>query len=372
MQGILETWWLTLGVLIVVRFFEGGLAAKSLAASANYLGQFCAPLFILLLMRTAAPRAVAFVLMACAAALVLAGVMPTLAGFLCFFVLAGALNDQQWPFLTAIYAKNYPAEERGKRVAFVLLASMSCGALFAYGSGHLLDEGIGHYRILLFVSAMAAMAAALVFIQVPSGEAESTGACARVSPLQAFRSLKGNHAFLALLVSWMLLGTGNTMLLPLRIDFLADPAYGYAFSASTIAFYCATLPMLCRIISMPLWGWLYDRCSFITLRNAVILLFASGLFLFFEGYFALGGIATGLGMGGGFLLWSLWVTRYVPEDAVPAAMSLNAFLTGFRGSLAPWFGFWVAGSFGISYAIAFGIGGLMLAMLVNPAGIKAK
>lgn len=369
-QGILESWWLTLGVLVVVRIFEGGLAEKSLAASANYLGQLMAPLAVMLFARISPSQAASRVLQACALCLLLAAGLPGISFFLLFFILAAALNDWQWPFLTTLYSTNYAAHERGRKVSLALMLSMTCAGAFALLAGQMLDADKENYRWLLGLAALAAAGAAGATRKIPWQTENAAGNGRQLKQtLSAFRALLTNRRFTLQLASWMLLGTGNTLMLPLRIDYLADPAYGHAFSAVRIAFLCATLPMLCRILSMPLWGWLFDRSPLNYLRNAVILFFAAGLSLFFSGHFMAGSCLTGIGMGGGFLLWNLWVTRVVATSEVSAAMSLNSLLTGLRGSLAPWIGFATAASFGLEFALGLSLLGLAAALF---PGISLK
>ena len=49
----------------------------------------------------------------------------------------------------------------------------------------------------------------------------------------------------------------------------------------------------------------------------------------------------GLAMGGGKIFWSLWVTKIASEEKASSYMSIHMALTGLRGSLAPFLGYWI-------------------------------
>ena len=48
------------------------------------------------------------------------------------------------------------------------------------------------------------------------------------------------------------------------------------------------IPNLARLLMSPVWGWLFDRVNFFTLRMAVNLGFAIGIFSFFASHSMLG------------------------------------------------------------------------------------
>jgi len=49
----------------------------------------------------------------------------------------------------------------------------------------------------------------------------------------------------------------------------------------------------------------------------------------------LGSVLFGLGIGGGNLAWTLWVTRIAPEERISEYMSVHVSMAGIRGMLAP-------------------------------------
>jgi MFS family permease len=49
----------------------------------------------------------------------------------------------------------------------------------------------------------------------------------------------------------------------------------------------------------------------------------------------IGAIVFGISNAGGDIAWSLWVTKFAPENRVADYMSVHTFFTGVRGLLAP-------------------------------------
>ena len=93
------------------------------------------------------------------------------------------------------------------------------------------------------------------------------------NPWQNLSLIWQDRFFGYLLVAWMLLGFGNLITLPIRIEYLADPKYGINASNTTISILMLVIPACTRIISTPLWSRLFDRASLITNRNILNLFF---------------------------------------------------------------------------------------------------
>ncbi|MGH8019948.1 MAG: hypothetical protein ACREIA_17050 [Opitutaceae bacterium] len=55
----------------------------------------------------------------------------------------------------------------------------------------------------------------------------------------------------------------------------------------------------------------------------------------------LAGGLIGMAMAGSNIAWNLWVTKFAPPDRVSEYMSVHTFLTGVRGVIAPFAGFWL-------------------------------
>ena len=99
--------------------------------------------------------------------------------------------------------------------------------------------------------------------------------------------------------------------------------------------------------------------------------FLAGILIYYLGgsYLALCvGIALhGIARAGGNVIWSLWVTKFAPEDHVGEYMSVHSSLTGVRGVLAPIIAFSVAGTMGPgTVAIAGGLLVVVSSLMLLP------
>ena len=104
------------------------------------------------------------------------------------------------------------------------------------------------------------------------------------------------------------------------------------------------------IFSTQLWGWIFDRIHFIKTRLLINFCFiASFLFFFYSNSlasFVLSAVFNGFALGGGMLVWHLWVTKIAPEGTAPAYMSSHGAFSGVKGIVAPFLGFAVINKLG--------------------------
>jgi hypothetical protein len=137
----------------------------------------------------------------------------------------------------------------------------------------------------------------------------------------------------------MLMGFANLMMIPMRVEMLANPAYGIGLSVGEIAFLTGVVPNTARILLSPLWGWLFDRANFFVLRVFLNIGFAIGILTFFTSNdlagLIVGAVVFGISNAGGDIAWSLWVTKFAPDNRVADYMSVHTFFTGLRGMIAP-------------------------------------
>jgi MFS family permease len=195
--------------------------------------------------------------------------------------------------------------------------------------------------------------------------------------LRALRFVRVDVLFRRVLISWMIMGFANLMMLPLRVEYLANPTYGWEFTAGRIALLTIVVPNLARLVLSPLWGYLFDRMNFFVLRCLLNLGFAIGIVSFFIGDtwtgMAVGAVIFGASNAGGEVAWSLWVTKFSPPDRVADYMSVHTFLTGIRGVLAPVTAFYLTGTLGVSLNWLAGLatGLIILATLLLALEIKS-
>ncbi len=198
-------------------------------------------------------------------------------------------------------------------------------------------------------------------------------------PFRALRFVRDDALFRRTLVMWMLMGFANLMILPLRVEYLANPKYGVTWdgrilTTAQIALLVGVIPNLARLVMSPVWGWLFDRMNFFVLRIVLNAGFALGMLSFFGGnhlaWLIVGAIIYGISNGGGDVAWGLWVTKFAPPERVADYMSVHTFFTGLRGVLAPMVAFQLVAHWSVAAISWLGAGMIVAATLLLIPEIK--
>jgi hypothetical protein len=243
----------------------------------------------------------------------------------------------------------------------------------------LLTEDITRFRWLLLCFGLAFGAAACCLARIPSQPpsqaplrlaGQSALGATFVGALASLRHVQTDRTLRWMLVSWMLMGFANLMMLPLRVEYLANPRYGLMLNPQQIALYTLLIPALVRLVLSPVWGRLFDRMNFFVMRIVLNSGFALSILAFFTGAseteLALGAVVFGASAAGGEIAWNLWVTKFAPAERVAEYMSVHTFLTGVRGVIAPFVAFQLTQQLPISHValICAGLIGLASVVLV--------
>jgi hypothetical protein len=336
--GILETAGGTFLLLIAVRWFKAGPLPKALLAAGSSTGLLLTPVVVFLISRWQWPVALgaARILWVGAGALLLAALSPHLAVFVPGAILGVATVASVIPLLTQMYQDNYPAHERGRLFSRTFMIRIATAALFSKLAGDALSQNLGRFPLLLMVFAGALAFSGFCLARCPSRPlALERGA----HPLRALRYVQQDRLFRQTLICWMLMGFANLMMMPLRIEYLANPKYALGLTVGMIAVLVGVIPNLARLALSPVWGWLFDHMNFFALRMCLNAGFALGILTFFLSNsrtgLILAAVIYGVSTAGGDVAWSLWVTKFAPPDRVADYMSVHTFLTGIRGVLAP-------------------------------------
>lgn len=336
--GILETAGSTFLLLIAVQGLQAGPTEKALIAAGGSIGMLLTPVMVWIAQKTgwASSRLCLLVLGFAAVALVLSAAIPTLTVFVVCSVVSMTAGMAVIPLLTQIYQDNYPEHERGKLFSRAVMIRVVVAAVFSQVAGRFLTGNMGRFPWLLMVFAAAFAFSGGCLFRIPSkplAEAESG------HPFRAMRYVGEDRVFRWMLIAWMLMGFGNLMMMPMRVEYLANPRYGMALDPQKIAIYTGVIPNVMRLLLSPIWGWLFDRANFIVLRLVLNLGFLVGILAFFMGGgttgLVLGSVFYGIAFAGGDVAWSLWVTKLAPPERVADYMSVHTFFTGFRGVIAP-------------------------------------
>jgi len=340
----LEAGWSTFALLIAIRHYGAPESYKAFIAAAWPIGFLLTPLTLHCVAKRQFRPSLASASMFALAALLMLGatVVQSLTVFTAFIIASQMATVQQGPLMIQIYAENYPASERGKRMTTPFILTASSMILFSLMGGWLLDRSINSYHLLFVIMVVSAAVCAWATNRMPS----TTLSTKHVgNPWQNFSLIWKDKLFGYLLGSWMLLGLGNLITMPIRVEYLANPKFGINADNTSIAFLLVVVPAAARILSTKLWGHLFDKLHFITIRNLLNIFFLLGIagFFFTTNIFLLtfAMILVGLATGGGKIIWSLWVTRIASHEKVSSYMSIHMALTGFRGTLAPFIGYWI-------------------------------
>lgn len=366
--GLLETASGTFLLLIAVKWFHAGATAKALIATGGGGGMLLSPLVVHFVTahQWKASRAAAALLYCGSLGYLLAAFLPSLPVYILGCVAAQFSVLMVIPLLTQIYQDNYPESERGKLFSRALMIRIVASALFAQAGGWLLSENIAWFRWMLLVFGLALAFSGHCLWKTPSGVIVASGSS---HPLQAMRFAVSDPLFGRALISWMFMGFGNLMMVPLRVDYLANPKYGLMLSAAAIAFLNGVVPNIARLCMSPVWGFLFDRLNFFLLRIIINISFAIGILTFFTGSshagLITGAIVFGIATAGGDLAWTLWVTKLAPPERVADYMSVHTFLTGSRNIIAPMVAFYASShlslaALGFISAAMIGVASLVL------------
>lgn len=366
-NGVLESAGSTFLLLIAVRAFQAGAIAKAMVASGGSAGLMLTPLVVSQVARVGIPAATAasrIALIGSVAFLVMA-VLPALPVFVFGSLITMAAASAAIPLMTQIYQENYPEEQRGKLFSHAVMVRIATAALFSEAAGRLLSYDMNLYRWLLVGFSSAFLFAADRLSRCPSTKLTEEGGS---HPFRAMRYAREDKLFRHTLISWMLMGFANLMMLPLRVEYLASEKYSLRLDPREIAFFVGVVPSLARLLMSQVWGWMFDRLNFFVLRVVVNLGFAVGILAFFlsDSFtgLLLGAIVFGVSSAGGDVAWGLWVTKIAPPDRVADYMSVHTFLTGVRGVTAPFIAFNLASKFSLGQLGLFSAALIFVASLM--------
>jgi MFS family permease len=349
-NGILETGGTTFLLVIAVRELQAGATAKALIAGGGSAGLMLSPLVVSSVQSLGWPaaRAAARLAWVGTVSFVVMALFPFLPVFVVGSVLGMAASAAAIPLMTQVYQENYPERRRGHFFSRTVMIRIAVSALFSVAAGHALEGHLGYYPVLLLVFAAAFAFAGFCLSRCPSRSLAPTEGS---HPFRSLRYARSDRLFRLTLISWMLMGFANLMMLPMRVEYLANPRYGLALGVGEVALLTGVIPNVARLVMNPLWGRLFDRMNFFALRVILNIGFGIGILAFFttdsRTGLVLGAIVYGISNAGGDVAWGLWVTKFAPHDRVADYMSVHTFFTGVRGVLAPLCAFHLVAFLGI-------------------------
>ncbi|MFQ3671883.1 MAG: MFS transporter, partial [Verrucomicrobiia bacterium] len=264
-NGIIEAAIATFFLLIAVRYFDAGPTAKSLIATGGSLGLIFGPLAVFWVARrqwTTTGAAAGLGLIG-SSGFLLAGLYPSLPVFIGGSLLGVICGAAAIPLWTQTFQDNYPASERGKLFSRATVFRIIAAGAAAEIIGRFLGGGIDRFPLFMVFLAACGFFSSALAARIPS---RPLSIIESSHPLHSLRHLKTDRLLRWMIISWMFMGLGNLMMLPLRVEYLANPEHGLNLSVPTIALLLGVLPNISRLIFSLVWGRLFDRVPFLTLR----------------------------------------------------------------------------------------------------------
>ncbi|MCO6429525.1 MAG: MFS transporter [Deltaproteobacteria bacterium] len=367
-SGILETASVTFLLLIAVRHFDAGPTAKALVAASTSIGFLLSPIAVNLVERLGIRTAQAAAALALLSGLgfLVTTIFPSLALFVVGGVLGVSANSISLPLVTHMLQENYPGSLLGRLFSRTVMIRIAVAALFSELAGRALTGQLEYYQFLMAIFFLSSLYSAYCLSRCPS-QVIARGPAR--NPFSGMRFIRTDRVFRRTLICWMLMGFANVMMVPLRIEYIANPSYGLSLSVSEIALLTGVIPNISRFIFSPFWGALFDRINFFMLRISINVGFAIGILSFFTSDswpgLILGAVLFGLSNAGGDIAGNLWVTKFAPPEKVAEYMGVHTFFMGVRGIVAPFTGFYLAqeltlASLGLISAAMIGLATLLL------------
>ncbi|MDR2806898.1 MAG: MFS transporter [Puniceicoccales bacterium] len=361
-QGALDEEWRTMILVMAIRIFDMPLISKALLTSIGFIGMIFTPLTQAWAHRSRwnAMEVSALYFIFIAIAFFCAAFSTSWIPFFTFMALGKIFDKQQIPLMIGVYSTNYPRPYRGYKVGTAMACMPLGGIIFTQCVGIFLNKTPNHFIYILSIASLLSLLCAFCFLKIPVQNVEPSF---HLSLRDNFKFIAKDRIFIAILFLYSLIAVANQMTLPLRVEYLANHKHGIDASLGTLIGLFAILQPLACILSGPIWGKLYDRIHFITMRQWVTLCFLIGIPLFFATHelsvISLASILLGIGRSGGMVFWSLWVTDIVPSRRVSAYMSANTAVMGLRDALAPALGYAL-----LHYTSPWTVGVVAFALLV--------
>jgi MFS family permease len=340
-QGAIDATFISLALLVAIRIFDAPNSLKGVMTALTWLGGLLAPWMTRQASRTRwrSAHLGALLFLAVALCFTAAALTDSFLVYLTLIAAASIFYRSEGAFLIGIYANNYTPQQRASRIALGLMLSALIGVAFGHGSGILLNRDESLYRLLFFAAATCALLSGFFLLGIPT------------DPIRRIEGARGGYLsylfrdklFGKMTLYFTAVGFAYQMLIPMRIEHIANARYGMCLDNFSIMLLACVVPNVCRVLSTQCMGFLFDRVRFITTRLIVNFIFFVGVLFFFNShdflFLAIGSSLLGIAMAGSFVMHSLWLTKFVPEERLPAYTSAYLLTTGLRSVLSPLFGY---------------------------------
>jgi MFS family permease len=340
-QGAIDAAFLSLCLLVAIRVFGAPNAIKSAMVAFVWAGGLLSPFVTRAASRTnfKASHIVAAFFSAISACFVSAAFAKSLTSVLVCIAASSIFFRSEMALFTGVYYDNYSEKQRASCVAFGLTLSSLCCMGFGHLCGVILDINLQNYRALFLFVAMSSLLSGLFMLGVPTNPVRKPQNCKASYTSYLFR----DKLFGKLAIYFTIIGFAYQMLIPIRIEYLANENYGLHMNNSSIMLLSCVLPSIARVLSLQLIGFLFDREKLIVTRLLVNAIFFAGIITFFNcnsfASLVFGSICLGIAMAGSSVMHGLWITKFAKPEMLPAYSSVYMMMTGVRSVIAPIVGY---------------------------------
>lgn len=373
LNGILEVGFNVFVILIAIRFLDASQSFKSLLAAGSAFGFFLMPWTSKLsaILQKPVTHIAGFIMLICSLSLIFCSRVESILPYTVCLLVAQISLSQMPGLMIHVYSSNYNSSNRGRSVSWNFIFASSIGMIFSYLFGVFLDQYGIHYHFLFFGMGLLALSSSVVLFFIPSTKLENSKSSSNL--LGGLSYIYKDRLFGKMLLGWMLMGLGVIMTIPLRIEYVAGGS-GMGMNNKQIAILFG-ISMLSGVLTSRIWGKLFDQISFVPYRMSLNLFLLFSIIIFFSSTtfwgLAVGAILGGVATGGASIAWSLWVMKIAPDGRETDYMGAHVFMTGIRGALAPFLGYFVlelVGFKGVTYCSSFLI---LVSVLIFLSEIKS-
>ena len=373
LNGILEVGFNVFVILIAIRFLDASQSFKSLLAAGSAFGFFLMPWTSKLsaILQKPVTHIAGFIMLICSLSLIFCSRVESILPYTVCLLVAQISLSQMPGLMIHVYSSNYNSSNRGRSVSWNFIFASSIGMIFSYLFGVFLDQYGIHYHFLFLGMGLLALSSSVVLFFIPSTKLENFKSSSNL--LGGLSYIYKDRLFGKMLLGWMLMGLGVIMTIPLRIEYVAGGS-GMGMNNKQIAILFG-ISMLSGVLTSRIWGKLFDQISFVPYRMSLNLFLLFSIIIFFSSTtfwgLAVGAILGGVATGGASIAWSLWVMKIAPDGRETDYMGAHVFMTGIRGALAPFLGYFVlelVGFKGVTYCSSFLI---LVSVLIFLSEIKS-
>ena len=343
-HGILDTGFSVFILLAAIRFWDAPSIYKGALSGGGSLGLILTP-FILSYFsgnKLSETRKCAGFTFCASIFILLASFATSLLLFTLLLVIAQICLSQVPSLMIRVYAEIYDDKERGRKLAFNLIFSTLGGLFSSYLFGSYLDTNDANFQVILWGMTVAGILSVCSLMSMQGHLKIKNEYDKPPTLVSIFRAPLNDRLFLRILIAWMILGFGAIMTFPLRVEYLTREDQ-LNLTNQEIALVTVMVFFGAKILSMPIWGKLFDLMHFMKFRILLNSFMALAIIIYFNSSslsgVILGSALAGAGMGGANLAWTLWVTKLAPRGKEKDYMSAHMALTGLRGATAPFIGY---------------------------------